>query len=646
MSFRRNSSSLPLVLLGLIIALGAILRFQQVGLIEHNVDHAYPIWQALMTLDQGRWPLLGQGTSVLFANPPLTGYLYLPLVALFRSPLPVYLAVIALNTLAIPLAYTALRPLIGITAALVAAFLVAVNPWVIEYSRTTWVQSLLPFFACLLAWLLFPILRGASARPGRRLLLTGLAAAIAVNTYLLAYLFLAPIGVLFVLFWRQVPKRALLGAALIVAAPAAIYALALLSDPAGLSDRLQAFGGNGLAVSSEALLHALRLVTGADYPLARGAAAPEPAPGFWSTVETGSTLVAILLTALVLVGGARGLMAFARRSSERDAGLILLVWFGLPVLAMSVVSQVVHPFYLLLTLPAGAGLAGWGADWAIHRVTTPGARRALLTGAVIVAVGIAAIETASALRYSLETAALPGAHGLGALPLQDGLALGEQIRAARPAGGTVLADVDEWTLASFTGQTFPFIRDARAPVVTILPAGGGVYVSAAAPDEAVPVLPISGGQNPLSLADGVVLTVDALPASPALPPDSTPLEAIGDRGIDLVGYALRQLDGNEYALQTIWRVTDPALAAGNLFAPFAHLFDASGQRVAVADGQAVPPFEWRAGDLHVQEIRFQVEAPVTLAVGQYDGAAGVNVVFRLPDGTFSPLIPLPAAESD
>ena len=35
---------------------------------------------------------------------------------------------------------------------LLAAVLMAVNPWVIEYSRSTWVQSLLPFFTCALAW--------------------------------------------------------------------------------------------------------------------------------------------------------------------------------------------------------------------------------------------------------------------------------------------------------------------------------------------------------------------------------------------------------------------------------------------------------------------------------------------------------------
>jgi hypothetical protein len=41
-------------------------------------------------------------------------------------------------------------------------------------------------------------------------------------------------------------------------------------------------------------------------------------------------------------------------------------------------------------------------------------------------------------------------------------------------------------------------------------------------------------------------------------------------------------------------------------------------------------------------MTFAAEPPFTLAVGQYDGAAGENVIFTLPDGTASALIPLAA----
>ena len=102
---------------------------------------------------------------MLFANPALTGYLYLPFVALSRSPLGAYLLIISLNSAAVLLAYRAVRSLLGAFPALVAAALMAVNPWVIEYSRDTWVQSLLPFFTCAIAWLLWPVLLGSSRSP-------------------------------------------------------------------------------------------------------------------------------------------------------------------------------------------------------------------------------------------------------------------------------------------------------------------------------------------------------------------------------------------------------------------------------------------------------------------------------------------------
>src|SRR2546421_10280689 len=126
------------LVLAAILLLAAFLRFQHLDAIQHNVDYAYPIWQALTTLDRGSLPIAAQGTSVLFANPALTGYLLIPWVALTRSPIGPYLFVITLNTAAVWLTYRVAVMLLDERRALVAAFLMAVNPWVIEYSRTTW----------------------------------------------------------------------------------------------------------------------------------------------------------------------------------------------------------------------------------------------------------------------------------------------------------------------------------------------------------------------------------------------------------------------------------------------------------------------------------------------------------------------------
>ena len=51
------------LILAAILILAALLRLQHLDAIQHNVDHAYPIWQALMTLDRGVFPVTAQGTS-------------------------------------------------------------------------------------------------------------------------------------------------------------------------------------------------------------------------------------------------------------------------------------------------------------------------------------------------------------------------------------------------------------------------------------------------------------------------------------------------------------------------------------------------------------------------------------------------------
>ena len=46
-------------LLAVILLVGIVLRFGYLMQIEHNVDHAYPVWQALQTIDRGQFPVIG-----------------------------------------------------------------------------------------------------------------------------------------------------------------------------------------------------------------------------------------------------------------------------------------------------------------------------------------------------------------------------------------------------------------------------------------------------------------------------------------------------------------------------------------------------------------------------------------------------------
>jgi 4-amino-4-deoxy-L-arabinose transferase-like glycosyltransferase len=621
----------------LILLAAAALRFQYLLQIEHNVDHAYPIWQALQTLDHGVFPLAGQGTSVLFANPALTGYLYLPLIALTRSPLGAYLLVIALNTLGVLLAYRAARALQGERLALIAAALMAVNPWVIEYSRTSWVQSLLPFFVSAAAWLLWPVLLGTARRPVRRLALALTMLALLAQTYLLGYALLAPVGLLIAIFWRRIPKRGLVIGGAVIVALTAVYGVGLLSQRDVVEDRLSAFTGDPPRLSSEALEHAVRLVSGADYAAARGTQAPAGDADLRQTLSR----IAHVGAGIALIAGAAVAIGHLLRGSprQRDTAVIALIWFGVPIALMSYVGQVVHPFYLLLSLPAGYALAAWGIGALLRPQSRVGA--AIVLALLLPFTVLMAVNSA---RYYQETAALPGAHDLSALPLEYGLQLGAEIKAHLPEGGLVMADVDGWTLSSFAGMTFDFAREARAPLVNVIPAQGGLYIAAIPPDAPAPAPLGASPAAQIALPDGWTLSVDAFAPVAALPTDAVPFEVGGDHGMALAGYALERGDDG-WLLTTYWRISARDVAIDQtLFAPFAHLFDANGARVAVIDGAAVPGYLWRAGDLHAQRMRFTppagAAAPLMIAVGQYDALNQANILFTVENAP-STLIPLP-----
>ena len=601
----------------LLVAVAALLRFSYLTEIEHNVDHAYPLWQALRTLEHSEFPVVGQGTSVLFANPAWTGYLYLPFVALTRSPLGVYIFIIALNSLAVWLAYRATRSLLGPTAGFIAAALMAVNPWVIEYSRASWVQSLLPFFTCAISALLWPIIIRRVQHPQHRTLLALIMLTLLTQTYLLAYLIVIPIGLLIVIFWQRIPKQTLVIGMIIFIGASLLYGLGLLNQWDNVQQNLDDFGDTPARLSAEAWNHAVRLISGADYPLVRG----QMAPARDASVRQQLTQIAhIAIQTLLIIGIGRALWAL-RNAAQRTQAVILLLWFGLPVVLMTYVGQPVHPFYQLLGLPAGYALVGW----ALQGIKI----RGLL---LIPFVPFAILMTINSARYAQETAAAPGVHDLGALPLDYGIQLGQLLREHLPEKGIVYAEVDEWTLNSFAGTTFPLMRDTRAPRFTITPRDGGAYVVGHinAPDNWQPPAHTTLHQR-IELPSNGLLTVDVYPSDVAQQINPARIvEQASEEGLTLLGY---DWEGKE--LTTYWRVdTLPADVDTWQFAPFAQAIDSQANQIRVVEGEIVPSRLWRAGDIHRHVLTVPSNA-VEIRLGQFDGPRQRNLIF-LPD--FVPLL--------
>src|SRR5262249_25079077 len=143
-----------------------------------------------------------------------------------------------------------------------------------------------------------------------------------------------------------------------------------------------------------------------------------------------------------------------RTHEASDTGLILLVWFALPVLLMTYVSKPVHPFYLLLTLPAGYMLAAWGAGLLLRW-------RAGALALLAAAVPVGMLLSLNTLRFAESTLAHPGAHQLSALPVGAGIEMTRSLLLpdSRQTGAVVFADADEWTLNSFAGSLFAVDHD-------------------------------------------------------------------------------------------------------------------------------------------------------------------------------------------
>jgi 4-amino-4-deoxy-L-arabinose transferase-like glycosyltransferase len=656
------------LILIVILVLGAWLRFQHLGEIEYNIDQAYPVWQAIQTLDHGHFPLAGQGTSVLFANPPLTGYFFVPVIGLLRQPLAAYLLTLTLNTLAIWLAYRALRGLIGTRPALVGAALFAANPWIIEDSRRTWVQSLAPFFACLIFWALVPVLTGSSRHPRRRLLVALIGLALFAHTYLLAYALLLPVGLLLLVFWRRIPKLPLGIGAVVFAILMALYGIGLARQWDDTKQRSEQFSSGHARLSSEALNHALGLVTGRDYADARGVTAPADDADLRDDLSDGLHVAWAAAIGIGVVLAGYGLLAKLYPPVSSPAGrdgvgaihelplravhrgvlqyaptgeiaLILLIWFLLPVAMMSYVSRVVHPFYLLLTVPAGHGLAALGIDPLLRR------RRIgwVAAGLVIATVALNGVNT---IRFAQNTAAHPGEDLPETLPLADALALGSRMRAAREPGMAILSPMEEWTSVTLVGHAIRVEKMDGFDQGTLIPAAGGLYLTIQR-DPAAPVPPplyADPAGSPLILGDGTRL--ELWRAHPRDLVIAHPADIPSDIDVNFAGWTLNGdlIPGQTVTLDTFWRIDalHPERGIWN-FAPFAHLYDASGARRLVANGPVISALKWAAGDLLVERIVLAVPdgaaGPFAIHVGLFDsvrvredGVSGINAIFRLPSG--------------
>ncbi len=643
----RNRPATHMLPLALIFALGAFLRFFDLGTVRHGYDEGYPAYLALRLLDAGEWLLVGQPSSVFLDNPPLIAYIQAIPLLLWRSPWSVYIFVTALNTLAIPLVYWLTADLWGRRPALVAAFLFATNPWIIYFSQLPWHQGLLPFFTALIAWGLWPTLAGKPAAMQRlstsgRFLIGLLAVTALALTYVQALGILAQLIPLLLLFHRRLPRRTLLVGAAVFLVGMTLYGYGLAQNWSSSQANLQDLSeGNTFRLTLEGANHAIRLVTGQEFVLSfveQGAA-----PGWLPQLIR---LAHWLLLALLLMGTGRTLLSLRHPRPERRIATILLLWFAIPVLLTIFSPFLVHPHYLLLTIPAGHLLATWGMEpFLRHRP----ARLAL----AVAGVALALLSWTALGRTGAANAASPAGPDFNGWTLTTAHQLGARIRelAAGPVPQQVAASGEEALLSSLSGRHLEVQRDLDPAGFVLLPAENPLlYVLvnrpghlAGVPAEFQETFP----SQELVLTDGTTasfLRTRPVSREEALTIPQQVLDWPSDAGLSLLGYTLVPA-GRDLTVTTYWRVDTLHPAAGEWFvASFYHLRD-QGQILVNTNEHGRWGHDWQPGDIYVETITLTAppELPAgnyELAISLYDPVHNSGFALHSPDGPV-PAVVLP-----
>lgn len=607
------------------------LRVLDMAEFKGNVDHAYPIYQALTAQATGQWPGLGQITSVALSNPPGMTYVVAGAWLLGEHQFVVHVWVALLNALAVPLTFVAGRRVVGRPMALSAAMLVAVNPWLAYFSRGVWVQGAVQFWSALtLTALILGFYKNPRWQTGAGLALTGL-----TQMYLLAWL--APVQALGAvwLYRARIHRRALgLGLAVCVAGALA-YALNLALDAPAQWGRLTAFwqtrSSTPWVAQSTALSHAARFVTGADY---EAAWAYEETPAYEARRALSQVVSGFLLVAL-LAGAVWALWRISHRAAEAPFWLLMGWWVAVPVSALTVAPLPIHIAYLLFTVPAGAMLAapafGWLWRWRWGR------------WGMVVLTGALALHSASLLQAtgSLQ-AARPGATGLDELTLRANAQLRAVARAA----------LAEYPTAEFyvgiSAESFQVKVGRRVPVINTFDLPARQMFRLGVPSAYVrlttgpaPALPWAADRRVEPLPGGEMLTVDVLPAwqrQDVLRQLQYPIDWPSQEGLTLLGYSALTATAT---LQVAWLVEDLHPARVNwLYAPYAHVRTATGQWLANVSAPGLPGGLYRPQEVYLFQLALPPDLPPgqhELTLGLYDGVnGGVGITLLPPHGAPRP----------
>lgn len=133
----------------------AYLRLFRLDLIEFKFDEAFTVFQMTNFYAHPYLPQTGPPQSTGVYNPPLFNFLMIFISVVSKSPQFLSFVIAFINTIFVAVFYLVIRKFYGNITAVFTAFLIALSPWGIIFSRKIWIPDLIfPFMVVFLYFFL------------------------------------------------------------------------------------------------------------------------------------------------------------------------------------------------------------------------------------------------------------------------------------------------------------------------------------------------------------------------------------------------------------------------------------------------------------------------------------------------------------
>ena len=331
-------------ILALILLLGAFLRLYKIS--EYMTflgDEGRDVIIVRRLLAYGDFFLIGPGTSIgeMYLGPL---YYYMMAPALFLagfSPVGPAIQIALLGVVTIALVYFIGKEWFGKWGAALGAFLYAISPTLIIYSRSSWNPNIMPFFALACIYSLWRIWR---ARQWKWVIVLGISFAFVLQSHYLGLLLAPTIGLFWLLTFLKEKRKGFGTKEFIKTSVIAAVVFAALMSPLVIFDARHGFRN----FSAMKKFFAERQTTVSARPWNALPKIPELSTKITSGLVTGRNNALAKTTAGFFLGAIGWLLIFRWKGlsqKEKAAYILLGSWLGFAILGLGLYKQEIYDHY-------------------------------------------------------------------------------------------------------------------------------------------------------------------------------------------------------------------------------------------------------------------------------------------------------------